>query len=108
MNKAFVKSLQIIEEFRKIDPEMRLQMVATFMTVANEEGITMKELGARLGISQSSCSRNVAALAQQHWLNKPGHDLLIATEDPDERRRKILKLTAKGRRVAEAISKIWE
>jgi DNA-binding MarR family transcriptional regulator len=98
----------MLEELRKVDSEMPLQMAATFMTVANEEGITMKLLGEKLGISQSSCSRNVAALSKFHRLNKPGHDLLYATEDPEERRRKIVKLTPKGKRVAESLLEILE
>lgn len=78
MKKAFVKGLVLLEEFRKVDPDMPLQMAATFLVVANNEGVTMKELGDKLGISQSSCSRNVAALSKVHRLNKPGHDLLYA------------------------------
>lgn len=108
MKRAYAKGLKMLEEFRKIEPDMPLQMAATFLTVANEEGITMKTLGERLGISQSSCSRNIAALSKFHRLNKPGHDLVCATEDPVERRRKIVKLTPKGKRVAEALLEILE
>lgn len=106
MNRAYRKGLNLLEELRKIDAEMPLQMATAFLTVASEEGITMKRLGEKLGISQSSCSRNVAALSKYHRLNKPGHDLLYATEDPEERRRKIVKLTPKGKRVAETLLEI--
>lgn len=108
MKKAYIKGLKMLEEFRKLDSDMPLQTAATFLSVANEEGITMKSLGERLGISQSSCSRNVAALSKHHRLNKPGHDLVYATEDPEERRRKIVKLTPKGKRVAETLLEILE
>lgn len=108
MKRAYVYGLKILEEFRKIDPEMPMHMAAMFLIVANEEGITMKTLRERLGISQASCSRNVAALSNAHRLNKPGHDLLMATEDPVERRRKIVMLTPKGKRVAAALLDLLE
>ena len=103
MNIAYIKFLNFIEEFRKFDPEMPIQTVAVFLKVANEDGITMKDLGESLGIPQSSCSRNVAALSKLNRLNKSGHDLVYAVEDPVERRRKIVKLTPKGKRVAESL-----
>lgn len=108
MDKAYSRVIALIEEFRKIDPEMPLQTAVTFCTVAAEEGITMKRLQEKLGFSQSSCSRNVASLSKFHRLNKPGHDLLYTTEDPHERRRKIVMLTPKGKRVAESIKAVFE
>ena len=103
MSKELNKILRVLEELRKIDPEMQLQMAATLILVANKQGITMKELSKTLGISQASCSRNVAALSKWHRLNKPGHDLVYASEDPAERRRKIVFLTSKGEQVAETL-----
>lgn len=103
MDKDLVRILNIIEEFRKLDPELPSQMGATFVLVAARPGITMKDMAEILGISQASCSRNVAALSKWHRLNKPGHDLVEAMEDPIERRRKIVKLTPKGKRVAETL-----
>ena len=103
MPQPFMKGLRFIEEFRKIDPEMPLQMAATFMVVAIRKGITMKELAETLGISQASCSRNVAALSKWHRLNREGHDLIYTEEDPIERRRKIAFLTPKGKRIAETL-----
>ncbi len=108
MTMAYVKSWKLLEEFRKFDADMPIQTAAMFLVVAANEGITMKALGEELGISQSSCSRNVAALSKQHRLNKPGLDLVYAEEDPVERRRKIVKLTPQGRRLAQAIRGIVE
>lgn len=53
-----------------------------------------------LGISKSSVSRNVAALSQLHRLGRPGHNLVEAYEDPEDRRNKRVRLTSKGRAVA--------
>lgn len=97
-----------VEELRKFDPEMPAQTVNLFLLVCMHPGITQKDLAIRLGVSQASISRNTAALSKVHRLNTPGHDLVVATEDPVERRRKVVHLTPKGRRVMEAIEKVLE
>lgn len=106
--KELWKITRCLEEMRRIDPEIQAQTVTCFLEVAMNPGITMKDLGERVGISQSSVSRNVAALSKVHRLNRPGHDLLVAVEDPMERRRKIVNLTEKGRKVAESLKSIME
>lgn len=108
MKKAYIKGLRMLEEFRKLDPDMPTQLAATFLTIANEEGVTMKTIGDRLGISQSSCSRHVSILSKRYSIDKLGHDLVYAIEDPAERRRKIVFLTPKGKRVAESLLAILE
>lgn len=101
----FVRTLRFMDELRKIDPQMHIQTACVFMMVANEEGIRIKDLKERLGFSQSSAARNVALLVDRSdgEGGHLGHGLIVASEDPVERRRKILRLTAKGRRVAETI-----
>ena len=97
---ALPRLVGAIEEFRKFDPEMQLQTVLTFIHVAIFPGLTMKELSSRVGVAQSSTSRNVASLSKQKKFDKAGHALVIAEEDPRERRRKLVRLTPRGERVA--------
>jgi len=88
--------MRVLEEFRKLDPDLPIQYALSFLTLAENEGMSMRELAERLGIAQSSASRNVAALSKWHSFGKPGLDLVQAEEDPRERRRKIISLTPKG------------
>ncbi|KXK68010.1 MarR family transcriptional regulator [Pseudomonas monteilii] len=97
---------EVLKRFRDYDQEMQMQTAQTFIAVAMQPGITMKELSEKVGISQASCSRNVSALSRIHRLNKPGMDLVVAAEDPMERRRKVVRLTAKGQRLAETLSQV--
>lgn len=100
---------RVLTELRKIDPEMPIQVASVFLEVAlSENPISMSDLGTRAGIAQSSVSRNVATLGKVNRFHQPGHDLLEAHEDPVERRRKLVTLTAKGRMVAQSISEIVE
>lgn len=89
--------MSVLEAFRELDPDMPIQYALSFLTLARHPGLSIRELSERLGIAQSSASRNVAALSAWHSFRKPGHGLVEAKEDPRERRRKIVSLTPKGK-----------
>lgn len=95
--------VRVLEAFRRFDPDMPIQYALSFLTIAQHEGLSMGELAQRLGIAQSSASRNIAALSRWHSFGKAGHDLVEALEDPRERRRKIVSLTPRGHRLIEAL-----
>jgi len=94
---------RVLEAFRTLDPDLPIQYALSFMTIAQNEGISIGELADRLGIAQSSASRNVAALSRWHSFGKAGLDLVSAQEDPRERRRKVVALTDKGRAFLDAL-----
>jgi DNA-binding MarR family transcriptional regulator len=98
--------VQILEEFRRLDPDMPIQYALSFLTIARHPGLSMGDLAQRLGIAQSSASRNIAALSQWHSFNRAGHDLVVAHEDPRERRRKIVTLTPRGATLIETLRAI--
>lgn len=87
---------RLLEAFRKLDPDLPIQYALSFMTIAQSDGISVGELAERLGIAQSSASRNVAALSRWHSFGKAGLNLVQAQEDPRERRRKLVTLTDQG------------
>ncbi len=90
--------MKAIDAIRGDEIDMPTQQVQAFLAVALRPGLTMADLADTVGMSQSSCSRNIAALSKWHRLGDPGLDLVEAIEDPHERRRKIMFLTPKGRR----------
>lgn len=92
--------VRVLEALRTLDPDLPIQYALSFLTIAQNEGLSIRDLSERLGIAQSSASRNVAALSKWHSFGKEGHDLVQAEEDPRERRRKIITLTDKGRDLA--------
>jgi DNA-binding MarR family transcriptional regulator len=102
------KVWRVIEEFRKLDPELPSQTINTFMYVAMHEGCTMKQLSEALGVAQSTMSRNVSALSKLHRLGKPGLDVVKSEIDPYERRRRIVTLTPRGRKLLAEVSSILE
>ncbi len=101
--------VRVLEAFRELDPDLPIQYAVSFLTIARADdgGISVGELAKRLGIAQSSASRNIAALSAWHSFGKPGLDLVESREDPRERRRKIVTLTSKGAALALRLEGIW-
>lgn len=96
---------EIIEEFRKVDPEMHLNTIATYLMVAIREGRTKADMADRLGIAQASTSRNVKLLTKAKTrFGKDGYDLVVQEQDPHERRRHIVNLSQKGKMMANVIA----
>ena len=94
--------LKIIEEMRKFDTQIEAQAIAVFLFVAvhgGKEGVAMQTISEELDISQSSVSRNAYKLGDINRHKKIGVGLLETFEDPMERRRKLVRLTSKGKRV---------
>ena len=99
--RALGRVYRIIEEFRKLDPEIPSQAINAFLYIVLHEGCSVKDIGEALNLRQSSASRNVALLSKMHRLGKPGLGLIEAKEDPRDRRWKTVNLTARGRRFLE-------
>jgi DNA-binding MarR family transcriptional regulator len=94
--------LKIIEEMRKFDTQIEAQAIAVFLFVAvhgGRDGVAMQTISEELDISQSSVSRNAYKLGDINRHKKIGVGLLETFEDPMERRRKLVRLTSKGKRV---------
>ena len=101
------KLLENIQEFRKYSSNIHSQTISVFLYIAINEGkkgVPMTSIADFTKLSQSSVSRNVALLSKwsgiidkEKKIRKPGLDFVEAFEGPMERRRKLVKLTAKGK-----------
>ena len=98
--------LKIIEEMRKFDSHMESQTIAVFFYVclySGADGVSMQTISQKLDIAQSSVSRNCYKLGDR-TRDGIGIGLLQSFEDPEERRRKLVRISAKGRRVFNTLS----
>jgi DNA-binding MarR family transcriptional regulator len=93
----------LLEEFRKINPEMPIQVAATFLVIAETPRIPFREIGLRTGQSSSATNRNVALLA-----GKYGTPLVAYGRDPNDARNNIAWLTPLGERLAASIAHYME
>jgi DNA-binding MarR family transcriptional regulator len=91
-----MRSLEIL---RGLDSDMPLAQAICLLLIADNEGLSLKDLAEKAGIGMASASRYVAYFGKPHpgLGHKSGLGLVVATEDPLERRKKTITLTAKGR-----------
>lgn len=86
----------VIDEFRKLDPDMQLPMMASFFLVVLKDGVSRTEVMERLNVAGSTATRNLMGLMAKGRLGKPGHGLVSQTVNPEERRWRMHSLTPEG------------
>lgn len=94
------KSVDLV---RLVDASLPIQTFAAFLAVGIEEGQSINSVGAKVGISQSSASRNLSSLSDWDWKKKEGLKLVEYRQDPMNLSVKNVHLTAKGRNLLEHI-----
>src|SRR5688572_443395 len=94
----------ILEDLTGIDPEFPIQWALVFTRIAQEEGSSLKDIAEKTGISMSVMSRTIGALSNARRMGKP-YGLVIVRHARDDRRRKELFLSPRGKKLAEVIKK---
>lgn len=89
------RAIATVEELRKIDPELPMQVAHVLLLIAKYPGLSQREVAARTKIGKSSASRIVEGLS--------GRGLVSTTEDTIDRRVHVLMLTDQGHRVVRRI-----
>ena len=88
------------DSLREMDREIPGQVVSAFLFIASHDGCHLQALTDELGLETASRSRVICWLSDYHRLGKPGLGLITKTTDPANRRRKVLRLTDKGKALA--------
>ena len=76
--------------------DMPAQMIQILLEVAAIGEVTQQDLEAKVGISRAAISRFLSILSVGKP-GKPGLRLVESFEDPEYRRRKIVRVTARGK-----------
>jgi len=99
--KLLVKLFKAVDAMRAIDASMPTQTFATLLAIALEEGQSINQIGTRIGISQSSASRNVSVLSDWDWKKKVGLKLVEYQQDRMNLSVKSIHLTKQGKQLVE-------
>lgn len=93
-----IEEIGRIRVITKVGPEMSLQQLHCLLVIATEpDGTSLTDLASKVGITMATASRYVAALGKVDRHHRDGLNLVEAFEDPLERRKKIIRLTSKGK-----------
>jgi DNA-binding MarR family transcriptional regulator len=95
--------LSLLGQLRGLDPDMPMAQAYCLFLIARDEGLSLKELAHRADIGMASASRYVSQFSEPVVPGRKGLGLVLAKEDPLERRKKIITLTAKGKQVVSKI-----
>ncbi len=95
---------KVLNELTTIDAEFPLQWAIVFLRIAQDEGASLKDIADQTGISMSVMSRTIGALSNYRRMGKP-YGIVTVKMAKDDRRRKELFLSAKGKRLIEKLQK---
>lgn len=98
-------TLQIIRKFIN-NSELPMQTIQTYLYITKHGEVPLSDLEKVTGLSQSAVSRNVAKLGQGLTARDPGFGLVEAYEDPNFRRRKLVRLTPRGKALAQEVANV--
>ncbi|WP_453971316.1 hypothetical protein [Amorphus sp. MBR-141] len=96
-------AIALLEEFRKVDPEMHIHTAWIFLLIAKYEGCSQYYLTTITGYTRTTISRNSALLSELGSRTRPGYKLIEQRVDPEDRRSRLLVLTPKGRSVYRSV-----
>ena len=103
-DKSTIRRLyKVVDAMRKVDSTLPMQTFAAFLVVALDEGMNVSQIGERVGIAQSSASRNVATLSDWDYTKKTGLKLVEYRTDPMNLSTKTVHLSNKGGKLVDDI-----
>jgi DNA-binding MarR family transcriptional regulator len=88
----------VLEKLREVNPQFTLTNALTFLVIARDESsnVSQSELRREFRVVDATVSRMVRALTMEGERDKPGLGLVELEQDPNDKRRKIIRLTPKG------------
>lgn len=92
-----------LEAFRSHREDPPLFLLAVFLAVAQRKAVSATQISKDVRLSQSATSRNIIALGRGK-AGEPGLGLVVQEIDPHNPRAHVIKLTAKGRALAEQLA----
>lgn len=90
-------AVELVFRLRQMSGDMPIAQAYCLLLIALYEGLSLKDLAQRADIGMASASRYVSMFSSMTRPGEAGLGLVEAVEDPMERRKKIIKLTPKGR-----------
>lgn len=94
---------KVVDAMRAIDATLPMQTFAAFLQVALEDGQNVSQIGVKIGLAQSSASRNIATLSDWDYTKKTGLKLVEYRVDPMNLSTKTIHLSNKGSKLVDTL-----
>lgn len=93
--------LSILDEFRKVNPNITANQIITFINIALNEGISQRDLETKTGLHNATVSRICAILSDRglKTRNRTAMDLIRIVPAEDDYRMGAQVLSPKGKLV---------
>jgi len=90
--------IRVLEEFHAIGSEITLPTILTFLYINERDGQSSNQYYAteKLSMTDATTSRSISHWAEFKRPRVAGHNMLVSTPDPEDRRYKRITLTRKG------------
>ncbi|MGI0118651.1 MarR family transcriptional regulator [Zooshikella sp. RANM57] len=79
-------------------PRLTVRTLATLMAIGENEGCSVSELSHYMGVNEKNVATTIRRLEEGRAGN-PGDKLIRVKQYPDDKRYKLIHLTAKARRI---------
>lgn len=93
--------MSALYRFNQFDPKMQVSTILTFLEIAAAEQrgdqISVQDIERKVGMLSGTSTRNVYYWGDGHKDMRGGHQMIKIDFDPNDRRRRALNLTAKGK-----------
>lgn len=93
------KQLRIFDILTALDSEMPAGQIKFFLNAAKLQPCTLAEIAQASGTKMTTASRYLASLSAVGPYQNSGLNLLKATENPANRRQKLVELTPEGEKL---------
>lgn len=91
----------MLQKFSQFDPKMQVSTILTLLEIAKADirgtPISTGDIEKRVGLLSGTATRNVYYWGEGHSAMRGGHEYVDVKMDINDRRRRVLRLTNKGK-----------
>lgn len=98
--RAMARLISALKRFSTHDPKMQVSTILTLLEVAASdlagEDISVQDIEKKIGLLSGTASRNVYYWGEGHKDMSGGYEMITIGFDPNDRRKRSLRMTNKG------------
>lgn len=95
--------LEVLDEFRAVNPDVTANQIMTFIHIAMKPGISQPDLATVLEMPKGSINRIVAVLSDRGNRGAEGYKLVDIVTPPEDYRQRNQFLSFKGRKLFDTV-----